>query len=291
MFEALKNLVADLVGDEAEPRAFAENDYRVAAAALLVHVADIDGEMDAAERQRIKSLVAERFGLDPVASARLIATAERADRESVDLYHFTSLLKRALDAPGRRKVIEMMWDIAYADGKVDEFEENVVWRVAELLGISSRERIALRQEVAAAQAQPSRAPQPDGRRIRRTLVRRQAGRWPVSPSRPRRVGVVTGASGGIGADIARVLARQGHDLALVARRRDKLEALGRRDRERKDGPAPWSSRSTSARRAQPTGSRTRLARGRSERRYSRQQCRVRPRRRSGEASTRPNRWP
>ena len=47
----------------------------------------------------------------------------------------------------------------------------------------------------------------------------------MSPSQARRVGVVTGASGGIGADIARVLARQGHDLALVARRRDKLEAL------------------------------------------------------------------
>jgi uncharacterized tellurite resistance protein B-like protein len=160
MFEALKNLVTDLVGDEAAPRAFAEDDYRVAAAALLVHVADIDGEMAAPERQRIKSLVAERFALDPVASARLIATAERADRESIDLYRFTSILMRVLDEPGRRKVIEMMWDIAYADGRVGEFEENVVWRVAELLGISSRERIALRQEVAAAQAHASRAPQP-----------------------------------------------------------------------------------------------------------------------------------
>ena len=160
MFDVLKNLVADFVGDEAQPRAFAEDDYRVAAAALLVHVADIDGEMDTAERQRIKSLVAEHFALDPVASARLIATAERADRESVDLYHFTSLLKRTLDEPGRRKVIAMMWGIAYADGKVGEFEENVIWRVAELLGISSRDRITLRQEVAAGQAQTSRAPQP-----------------------------------------------------------------------------------------------------------------------------------
>jgi uncharacterized tellurite resistance protein B-like protein len=96
-----------------------------------------------------------------MASARLIATAERADRESVDLYHFTSILKRVLDAAGRRKVIEMMWDIAYADGKVDEFEENIVWRVAELLGISSRDRISLRQEVAAAQARGTQDPLPD----------------------------------------------------------------------------------------------------------------------------------
>ena len=158
MFEALKALVSDLAGDDAASRAFAENDYRVAAVALLVHVAEIDGEMDASERRRIKGLVAERFGLDQTASSRLIATAERADRESVDLYHFTSLLKRALDAPGRRKVIKMMWDIAFADGKVDEFEENVVWRVAELLGIPSRDRILLRQEVAAEQGRVDEAP-------------------------------------------------------------------------------------------------------------------------------------
>lgn len=159
MFEALKQLMADLTGDAAQPRAFAEDDYRVAAAALLVHVAEIDGEMATAERQRIKSLIAEHFALDAAASARLIASAERADRESVDLYHFTSLLMRVLDEPGRRKVIEMMWAIAFTDGKASEFEENVVWRVAELLGISSRERITLRQEVAAAQAQPVRTPQ------------------------------------------------------------------------------------------------------------------------------------
>ena len=152
MFEALKNLVADLVREDGEPRAFADDDYRVAAAALLVHVADIDGDMAAPERLRIKTLISERFGLDAAASARLMATAERADRESIDLFHFTSVLKRVLDDAGRRKVIEMMWEIAYTDGKVDEFEENIVWRVAELLGISSRDRISLRQEVAAARA-------------------------------------------------------------------------------------------------------------------------------------------
>ena len=121
--------------------------------------------MDASERQRIKALVSERFGLDASASARLIATAERADRESVDLYHFTSVLKRVLDEPGRRKVIEMMWEIAYADGKVDEFEENIVWRVAELLGISSRDRITLRQDVAAAQTRDATLSPPEKQEI------------------------------------------------------------------------------------------------------------------------------
>jgi uncharacterized tellurite resistance protein B-like protein len=66
-----------------------------------------------------------------------------------DLYHFTSLLNRSLDEEGRRRMVEMMWQIVYVDGRVTEFEENVVWRAADLLGVSSRERIELRQRVAA----------------------------------------------------------------------------------------------------------------------------------------------
>ena len=45
-------------------------------------------------------------------------------------------------------MIEMMWTVAYADGTVSEFENNLIWRVADLLGVSSTERIALRQRVA-----------------------------------------------------------------------------------------------------------------------------------------------
>jgi uncharacterized membrane protein YebE (DUF533 family) len=54
-----------------------------------------------------------------------------------------------LDDEGRHRIIEMMWDIAFADGTVDEIEENVVWRIAELLGVSNRDRVLLRQKVAA----------------------------------------------------------------------------------------------------------------------------------------------
>lgn len=148
MFDALKSFIAEVSGAEPPSRSFGEEDYRLAAVALLVHVANVDGETALAERSRLKTIIEERFGLDAKAASELIAIAEQSDREAVDFYHFTRILKRALDDDGRQRIVEMLWEIAFADGVVDEFEENTIWRIAELLGVSNRERVLLRQRVA-----------------------------------------------------------------------------------------------------------------------------------------------
>jgi uncharacterized tellurite resistance protein B-like protein len=148
MFDALKSFIAELSGSGAAEKSFEEDDYRLAAAALLVHVAAADGATDEAERRRLKAVIEERFGLDDAATARLIEKAEQSDRDAVDFYQFTSVLKRSLDEDGRLRVVEMMWEIAFADGKLHEVEDNTIWRVAELLGVSARDRVLLRQRVA-----------------------------------------------------------------------------------------------------------------------------------------------
>lgn len=148
MFDSLKAFIADITGPSAPEREFLDGDYRLATAALLVHAANADGVIDASERIKLRAIIETEFGLDAGATSRLIALAEQTDKEAVDFYHFTSVLKRALDDTGRHKVIEMMWNIAFADGEVTEFEENAVWRVAELLGVSTRDRVLLRQKAA-----------------------------------------------------------------------------------------------------------------------------------------------
>ena len=80
---------------------------------------------------------------------RLAKAGEKADNEAIDLYAFTSVLKRHLDAEARKAFIELMWEIVYADGEVHELEDNIVWRVAELIGVESRDRIEARRRVAA----------------------------------------------------------------------------------------------------------------------------------------------
>ena len=74
--------------------------------------------------------------------------------EAVDLYHFTSVIMRSVNEAGRLRIVEMMWELVYADGQVSEFEDNVVWRAADLLGVSSRDRIDLKHRVAARQPAP-----------------------------------------------------------------------------------------------------------------------------------------
>jgi uncharacterized tellurite resistance protein B-like protein len=149
MFEAFRKFLTDCVAGDKHPGRFNEDDYRLAATALLVHAAAIDGDMSEAERAKLHSLIRRHFELDEAATGELVAEATRAEHEAVDLYHFTSLLNRALDQDGRRRIVEMMWEIAYADGRVSEFEDNLLWRAADLLGVSSRERIELRRQVAA----------------------------------------------------------------------------------------------------------------------------------------------
>jgi len=148
MFESFRNFVAEFVDGGKHPSQFAEDDYRLAAAALLVHAAAIDGDMSASERDKLHALVKRRFALDDASAEELIDKATAAEHEAVDLYHFTSLLNRMLDEEGRAKIVEMMWQIVYADGERDELEDNLLWRAADLLGVSQRERIDLRRRIA-----------------------------------------------------------------------------------------------------------------------------------------------
>ena len=148
MFHAFRQFVSELTGGDKHPSRFEENDYRLAAAALLVHAAAIDGTVSDLERAKLHTVIKRRFGLDDTATDKLLAEATEAELEAIDLYHFTSLLNRSLDEDGRRRIVEMMWEIAYADRHVSEFEDNLIWRAADLLGVSSRERIELRQRVA-----------------------------------------------------------------------------------------------------------------------------------------------
>jgi uncharacterized tellurite resistance protein B-like protein len=151
MLAELKEFLSELIDGQKPQSQFAENDFRRAAAALLVHVATLDGDLTDTKRGKLHAILEVQYALDAAATDKLIAEATQDDHEAVDFYHFTSLLMRTLDEAGRLRVVEMLWEMVYVDGGVSEFEQNVMWRVADLLAVSSRDRIALRERVAAVQ--------------------------------------------------------------------------------------------------------------------------------------------
>src|SRR5882762_11700526 len=151
MLDGLRQFIADVVSSTApEQRTFDDTGYRLAATALLVHVVSLDGEPTEVEKRKLHSLIESSFKLDPGTADRLIASATKVEGEAVDLYHFTSVIMRSVNEEGRLRIVEMMWELVYADGQLTEFEDNVVWRAADLLGVSSRDRIELKHRVAAA---------------------------------------------------------------------------------------------------------------------------------------------
>ena len=146
-------------GAEAAPDA-AEDDPRVAAVALLIEAAVMDGDFDEAERHVIAGLLEHRFGLDPGAVEDLIAAGEDAVEGSSQLYAFTRVVKQDFDFEQRIGMIEMLWEVAYADGQVHDFEASLVRRVSGLIHVSDRDSGTARKKVLA-RLGPSPAPPAD----------------------------------------------------------------------------------------------------------------------------------
>lgn len=146
MFDALKAYFADLTGSAAPAP---QDEVRLATAALMVHLIGIDGTVSVPEQAICRRLLARHFDLDEAGLAALLSAAQSADREAVDLYRFTAVLKRRLPIEDRMALVEMFWEMVLADGAVHEFEDNTVWRVAELLDVGTRDRVLIRKKVEA----------------------------------------------------------------------------------------------------------------------------------------------
>ena len=147
MFERVLSFLKDLpAAGSARNNA---DDPRVAASALLYHVMSADGVRQDAEWERFKAVLAQSYSISGDELDALAAAGERADNEAVDLYAFTSVLKRQLDPDARKAFIGLMWEIVYADGELHELEDNIVWRVAELMDVERHDRVEARRKAAA----------------------------------------------------------------------------------------------------------------------------------------------
>lgn len=149
------NRIKELFSSKPDPSAkdaesgHSDEELHLAAAALLVESACMDGDFDEAERASITSILKDRFELSPEETATVIEQAEQAVEKSGQLYAFTRVIKDRYSEEERTEMIEMLWEVAFADGNVDHFEANLIRRVAGLIFVSDRNRGIARKKVMA----------------------------------------------------------------------------------------------------------------------------------------------
>ncbi|KQV35616.1 MULTISPECIES: TerB family tellurite resistance protein [unclassified Rhizobium] len=147
MFERFRSFLENLAGNGTEK--IAPDDPRIAVMALCIQVMEADGEILDSERRKVRSMIKEYYHLDDAAIAALIKAGETAESQAIDFFRFTSDIKRHFSEEQRVDLVGMLWEIVYSDGKRSEMEDHVIWRIADLLGVSGRDRVLKRQEAAA----------------------------------------------------------------------------------------------------------------------------------------------
>jgi uncharacterized tellurite resistance protein B-like protein len=120
---------------------------QLALTALLIEAACSDSHFDAAERDVIARMLERRFSLSVADARGLLAAGEAAAAESAELFHFTRIINERLSPEERVELIEMLWEVAYADGVLDKYEDSLLRRVGGLIYVADRERGMARQRV------------------------------------------------------------------------------------------------------------------------------------------------
>lgn len=154
MLNRIKSFFLDLDGSGTAPAARPHrrhdvDELHLAAAALLVEAACLDEDFGDAERARIGPLVRDRFGLTAEETKTLIETAEREVEDANQIFHFTRAIKDGFDHDERIVMIEMLWEVVFADGKLHDYEANLLRRVGGLIYVSDQEIGAARKRVLA----------------------------------------------------------------------------------------------------------------------------------------------
>ena len=147
MFARLKRLLSEPSEEAGSARKHSFEERQLAAAALMVEAARLDDDFDDGERARIETLLQDHFALSAVEASELLAAGEQASSDSVAWQGFTRAVKDGFEPEERIALIEMLWEVAYADGRLHDYEASLIRRITGLLYVSDRDSGEARKRV------------------------------------------------------------------------------------------------------------------------------------------------
>ena len=142
MLRSLKDLFDAFAPQPARAAADDEHTLQLACAVLLVEVMRAEPEVKPEERAAVVAALRRKFALAPDELERLVELADEKARGANDFFAFTSTLNERFDHERKVRIVEFMWQVAYADGDVDAQENHVISKVAGLLHVTHGEYIA-----------------------------------------------------------------------------------------------------------------------------------------------------
>ena len=143
----IESILGWLTGAAPGGPAGSQDRLQLALTALLVEAADSDDHFDERERAVIREMPERRFKLSHCEVRALLAAGEREAGRAAELFHFTRIINERLSFEQRIELVEMLWEVAYADGVLDQYEDSLLRRVSGLIYVPDRERGMARQRV------------------------------------------------------------------------------------------------------------------------------------------------
>lgn len=150
MLRTLKDLFAPLFDPSAAAAPADGHTLELATAVLLVEVMRADRSVGEAEREAALGALQRKFSLNADERDTLLAHAQGTAQDATDLHQFTRVLNERLDAAAKVRMVEAMWQVAFADGVLADHERHIIWRVADLLHVHPGDYAAARSRAQAA---------------------------------------------------------------------------------------------------------------------------------------------
>ena len=148
MLQAIKKLFDETINPEKkDSKEVTEHRLQLATAALLVEMMRMNQQIKAVELEAVTRAIKSKFALSESEIADLLQLAQEEAEQATDYYQFTTLINRGFTPEQKVRVVEHMWQVAYADQELDQYEEHLVRKIADLLYVPHRDYIAAKIRV------------------------------------------------------------------------------------------------------------------------------------------------
>ncbi len=135
MITAIRQFFERNILEDTLEESTAEHGLQLATAALLIEMSRADFHAKPEDKEAVSTAVGRVFDLNPQETQELVALAEQEANQATSLYQFTSLINGAFAPEQKAHVVELLWEVAYADGRLHKYEEHLVRKIADLIHV------------------------------------------------------------------------------------------------------------------------------------------------------------